>query len=59
MLASTAGGAGMKNSVNTLMGAEEQIYHSTLKEMRENQIDHFKDMDQRGCLNKFEKNLLR
>lgn len=49
----------MKNSVNTLMGAEEQIYHSTLKEMRENQIDHFKDMDQRGCLNKFEKNLLR
>lgn len=52
----TAGGIG---SAKTLMGAEEHVFMKAHNELRENMVAHYKDMDTRGCLNKYEKNLLR
>lgn len=50
--------AGM-SSANSLIGTEEHKFQRAQRELHESMVEHFKDMDERGCVNKYEKNLLK
>ena len=41
------------------MGAEEQNFQKTHQEMRQNMINHCKDWDKKGFLNRFERAFLK
>ena len=47
------------STANNLIGTEEHNFQKAMKELKENMVEHYNDMDERGCLNKYEKNLLK